>query len=217
MVMIFKGSDGDDHRIFQFADNAEKKKTYFKQSTKDGKFKIALSQNCFLRLLKETFIIVTSPSGRVEATAIEPIEKKKNKIKDPVFVMDQVQENYDPDVWVHHTGGKSIMSLTKSKVDDFLCANCMDCTKWEDGDLKTQEEVNKAAKQNSAKIRSQEIQIIYPVIASNCGSNRVNIQSIMRPNEHYTFSLPNEEEFLCFTIYDDPTKIGLRDTRKKEQ
>lgn len=131
MVMIIVGYDGEDHFIYQFADNEDKKKTYYKQSTKDGKFKIAVSQNCFLRSKQETFIIVTHPSGRVEATAVEPVEKKKvKKIRDPVFVMEKVQENYDPDVWIHYAGGKSIMSLTKSSVDEYLSANCMDCTKW---------------------------------------------------------------------------------------
>ena len=72
----------------------------------------------------------------------------------------------------------------------------------------------------AVKIKSQEVIVSYPVIVSNVGLNRINIQSVTNPNDIACIKLSaiGEEgaattEFVCFADYKNWSDIGLVDTR----
>lgn len=58
------------------------------------------------------------------------------------------------------------------------------------------------------------MQMQFPVIASNIGTRRINVQSVAQPDTHAQFMIP-DADFLCFASYNTLKEIGFNDKRKK--
>ena len=65
--------------------------------------------------------------------------------------------------------------------------------------------------QKSSKIRSQEVEVRYPVLVSNIGLNEIQVQSKEIPDMIATFNLDEAGDFICFAHYKSFSDIGLKD------
>ena len=159
------------------------------------------------------FIIQTENNG--VCTAKNLVFENEPLTVLPPITLKNARKKGSKDVWVGLTKIEDedvqvLSTLCKSSTDDYLQCESLDCSAMNEIDEKKIRKM--MLNQKGAKIRSQEIDMHYPILVYNVGLRRIKVQSMATPDKLATFDL-FDRDFITFVEYRTFADIGLKDKR----
>ena len=171
--------------------------------------------NAHVREDYNIYVVQTEPNGSATARPLAKTNDPKfEKLFKRIVPFTTPLRGFAKDCWEVTTdnGEEAIMTLSKAQDGELVNADCICIAKFDPDSPSSIEECPRT----TSRIRTQDVSVSHPMLASNVGLNRLLVQSVNQPGHVASLSLSEQDmEFVCFAEYDNIKKIGFLDRRDK--